>query len=305
MKENTYIDRIKKRIEKHFELPYSFSGIHGCSDYCFENIAFSIGFSQRDISDDEIIRFYEFYLDKISTGDKIAGSDFTKTMLLNGLLFAGRKLNRCDEAVINAFHERLSRVYSFAISGAEIFYNNEERKKIKSVPKVWRDAPVVRYEHTNPYIKLPYVYDLLGYSVMYGKNEKTDNMIDKIIEYASSTKYQEEVKNGYGIGINGENGFVKSNYYAVGWDLGVLRLTHRQRLLIMILLSGISSAVKTDWYQMEKEELIKAVDTDDRVILDEICSSIRKTYWTGGCYLDFGRGKDEKKTNMEQIIRPL
>lgn len=294
MKENTQLDKIKTRIMKHFESPYSFQGIHGSGECCFENIAFSIGFYDENISDDIITEFYEFYLNKLASSDELNKNDFIKTMVLNGLLYSGKRLGRNDKAVTDAFLERLSRVYNFAVSGEKIFYNEEERKNIKGVPKCWRDAPVVRYEHVNPNLRLPIIYDLLGFSVMYGKNKESDRMIDGIIKYVLSAYYQEEVKSGYGIGINGESGFVKSPYYAVGWDLCFLHITRRQTLLYSSLLSKIPCAVSSEWYQSNRKELLQAVETDNTAFLKEILSSIRKTYWTSGCYMDFGKNKKQK-----------
>lgn len=305
MKENEGLNRIKARIQKHFESSYSFQGIHGSNEWCLENIAFSIGSSEEDMIEAKILDFYDFYLRKFCQADEVMSSDFVRSMMLNCLLYMGKKINKYDPAIVEAFHQRLERVYQFAISGEKIFYTHEERKHIKSIPAAWRNAGIVRSEHTNPYLLLPNVYDLLGFSAMYGRTKEADIKMDKIAEYIFSAQYQEETELGYGIGINGENGFVKSTYYAVGWDVCLSHLTQKQTMLYMILLSPVSSARSTQWYKTNREKYIKAVETGDTSFLFEIGTSVRKTYWSSGCYLDFGRNKQEKIDKVVKWINRL
>lgn len=303
--QNTRAEQLHQKIAAHLAAPYGFGGIHGSAEACFENLAFFIGCSREAINDDAAATLYELYAQRLADEDEVTGSDFVRSMVLNSLLFMGKKLGRADARVEEAFLQRLERVYAFAISGERIFYTAEERRAFKGIPPVWREQPIVRIEHTNPYLRLPYVYDLLGYFAMYGKSREADAKIDAVVDYILGDGYQRETLHTYGIGVNREKGFVKSAYYAVGWDVCVAHLTPRQELLYLWLLSPVAAAVRSPWYQTTKAKLLNAAQGEDGALLKQICATVRKTYWTSGCYLDLGKSANEKSVAVSELIHSL
>lgn len=82
-----------------------------------------------------------------------------------------------------------------------------------------------------------------------------NDKIDGILNYIFSSSYQEEVECGYGIGMNGKRGFVKSSFYAVGWDVCLLHLTPRQEIVYMLLFASIDSARRSEWHRQNIYEL--------------------------------------------------
>ncbi len=249
MRENAVLADIKARIVRHFETPYSFNTVHGSDECCFENIAFSVGMLEDGADDADINAFYDVYAQRFRKDDALMRSDFVHSMMCNGLLHMESALRRTNAETLRAFRERLARVRDFAVSGAPIFYTEDEKQRMRAVPACWRGEGIVRQEHTSPYLRLPNVYDLLGFHAVYGKDGETDAAIDAIVAFILGKRYQEETKNGYGIGVNGEKGFVRSAYYAVGWDIHLSRLTPRQELLYMLLLSPVPGARQTTWYR--------------------------------------------------------
>lgn len=294
----------KARIARHMALPYAFSSIHGSGECCFENIAFCAGLL-GGASDGDIAAFYDCYLERFAASDAVTGDTFTRAMIMNGLLFMGKALGRRDAAVADAFRERLSRVHAFALSGAPILYSPQEREAFRGVPAVWRDTGIVRKEHTAPRLRLPIVHDLLGYAAMYGEGGEADAMMDGVVAYILGDGYQNTVQPGYGIGVRVGKGFTKGRYYAVGWDVVISRVSPRQEWLYMLLLSPVSAARGTAWYQDNLRRYREAAAAGDDALIAGVTAPIRKTYWTSGCYLDFGRGKGERASAFAEAVGRL
>lgn len=298
--ENKLLERIRLNLSKSF----SFQNIHGSSEACFENIAFAIGFRPEPENPD-YQAFYDYYLRRFIEGDELLRSDFMSLIIYDLLLYVGRSLGRRDEALYEAFAARLDRVCQFIDSGDRIFYSDEEKSAFRGIPPQWREQKLVRRENTSPYLRLPYMYDLPAYSALYGEDAATDRKIDRVLRYVLSEAYQEEVKNGYGIGINGERGFVKSSYYSVGWDVGVNRLTTRQELMYLRLLSSVDAVRDSDWYRSAVADYRAAAGEASSPLLTSAAAVARNTYWTSGCYLYEGLGKKERLAAFIKLIGEL
>lgn len=74
--------------------------------------------------------------------------------------------------------------------------------------------------------------------------------------------------------------------------------------LEQILLSPIPAARGTEWYISRRAAYAGAVNGDS-ALLSEICASVRKTYWTSGCYIYLGRGAKEKAEIAAELIDGL
>lgn len=304
-------EKIISRINYMLENKDNIEHIHGRFGYCLENIAFSIGILNEAVFDKffkdskEIDNLYNYVHELFISDNQLIRTDFYQHVIASTMLFANRNINKDDDVFKTYFIQRLKRLYEFCVSKKEIFYDKNEKLSFKSIPAPWRNYNIVRFENTNPFIIIPQVYDLLSFSVMYENNlnDEVRLMIDVIINYIFSSKYQKDVLGGYGIGINEKVGFIKSRYFAVGWDIHLYDLSPSQELTYMILFSRITSARITKWYinNLNKYELFR--NNNDYIFPKEYFIN-KETYWVSSS-LNFGFTNNNIKDNSNYVMSLL
>ena len=281
------LNKIETRIKNLLENITNYKYIHGSDENYLENVAFSFGVLAENIKEKinfkDITKIYNYFYQVFDKNDSFINTDFNKMLISNSMLFLNTKLNLEEKVFKKYFLERLERVYRFVTSNKNIFYTPEEKDLLKGIPTVWKNTIIVRKENTNPYSIIPQIYDVLGYNAMYSKLEnKYQIMIDKIIDFIFSEKYQKEVINGYGIGIYINPETKKKKYYAVGWDISLNNLSPTQELTYMYLFSNISSARNKEWYMNNISKY------KDLSIFSNQYFQDKKTYWVfNGLYFGY------------------
>ena len=208
--------------------PQHWSMEHGSFDFCLENALPKIvklglhgGFSQlRDaliyyIDKMKRVESLDFYIGKMQN---IAVS-YRKGQLFFAVLIANllSLANINDESTLKFMLGSLDEMYNFTQKKIyDIYLDEEERKKLKNIPKNWRNTDFfIKPELVRKYgFSYPLIYDIVGMHRLYDlKNSEVDNKINEIISYLSTDEFHNKISDGYGILVE-EDG----RYHGMGWD---------------------------------------------------------------------------------------
>lgn len=197
------------------EVPPQHRMHHGSFDYNFENAILKC--TQLGLHADfeqvrDAVGYYFEYIDNNLPYQSTNPSAFLIKLSADLLINAGFK----DDIIIELLLTRLDEMHRFVSQKSyDIYISDEERSKLKSVPKNWVNSKFIRPEITSIHgFCYPLIYDIVGMHKLYElKRPEIDRKIDEIISYISNDEFNSKIENGYGILIFGDK-----KYYSMGWD---------------------------------------------------------------------------------------
>lgn len=290
--------------------PQHWSMHHGSFDFNLENamlkctqLGLHAGFEQvRDA-----VGYYFEYINNNLPYRSAHPSAFSINLSANLLANAGFQ----DDVIIELLSARLDDMHRFVSRKSyEIYINDEEKSKLKGVPKNWVNSKFIRPEITAVHgFCYPLIYDIVGMHKLYElKNPEIDRKIDEIIGYISNDEFNGKIENGYGILIFGDK-----KYYGMGWDpkypgwsdvRAYMENGNAPKLLFFAeYISKYPTVAKTKWFG-ELLDYLKEFKTENGIYLFPSKWLKEQTgYAVQGNHISFGESR--RKKNWAEIESTL
>ncbi len=288
--------------------PQHWSMHHGSFDFNLENALLKVTQLGLHAGFDQVRDAVGFYLDYIKNN---AGKDvpyrnkksgFNIILMADLLINAGFK----DDIILDFMLKSLDELHSFvAQKNYELYISDEERSRLKGVPKNWVNSKFIKKELWDNYgFCYPLIYDMIGMHKLYElKNPETDNKVDEIISYISNDEFHSKIGDGYGILIAGER-----KYYGMGWDPKYPGWYHVQEYMetgnvqkLLFFAQTISKypvARKTKWFHEVLDYLERYKTDNDIYMFPAKWFKESQGYAVGGHHISFGENR-RKKNRIE------
>jgi len=204
----------------------------------------------------------------------------------------------------------LDGLYNFTKNGDyNIYLNDEEKAKLKNIPKNFKDKKVIKKElfdaRESYTFHYPTIYDIVGLHKLYDlKNPEIDEKINTVIDYISKDEFHNKIDDGYGILQVGEK-----RYLSMGWDPkypgwfdfpGYMETGNVPKLLFFAqYISKYPVAKKTKWFS-DLLNYIEKYRTENGTYLFPAAWLKESTgYAVLGHHMSFGENR--RKNNWREI----
>lgn len=279
--------------------------IHGATLDCFENsLPMVLDFGIRKdvlescgcIDVNRIIEHYE------TLADENPYHNSYKKIMYPILFKAGYQ----NSEIVNYLRKRIDVIFEFTCKMDFDIYDSIE--KYKSLPKNYRDRPVVKRELFQDYdYVFPQIYDIIGFAEMYQvTTPEYQEKINNIINYIISPEYNKFAIH-YGV-IQLPN----KRYSAVGWDclLPLFYADCGHRSLSMYLhrlemFSVFPCVVQSEWFQTALKRFDSCKTDHGTFILEKEFLTEKNHCWFLGEHMGLGESRRKNYQEAESTFRIL
>ncbi len=292
------------------EIPPQHRMHHGSFDYNFENAMLKCSQLGLHASFEKVrdaVGYYFEYINNNLPYQCTRPSAFLINLSANLLMNAEFQ----DAVILEFLLTRLDDIYRFVSQkNHDIYICDEERKKLKAVPKNWKNSKFIKPDITSVHgFCYPLIYDIVGMHKLYQlKNPEVDRKIDEIIGYISNDEFNSKIQNGYGILIFGDK-----KYYGMGWDpkypgwfdvRAYMQTIYAPRVLFFAeYFSNYPIAINTKWFGELLAYLEEFKTESGTYIFPAKWLKEQTGYAVGGNHISFGENR--KKKNWAEIESTL
>jgi hypothetical protein len=212
-----------------------------------------------------------------------------------------------DKSILKFMLGSLDEMFNFTKKkNYDIYMTREEEKKLKGIPKIWKNRKFINPEIIREYgFSYPLIYDIAGLHKLYVLNDPIVNKkINDVIVYISTDDFNSKIENGYGILVN-----PNKVYHSMGWDPKYPGwfdvVTYMENGYVPSLLffaeyiSNYPVAVKTKWFNDLQNYLDKYKTDNGTYEFPKKWLQEKTGYAVSGFHMSFGENR--RKKNWAEI----